>query len=172
MGLMQIKTATARSLGYSGSPAGLLDADTNLTYAVRYLAGAYKVANGDHSRAVGFYARGYYYDAKRKGILPALKAQPLVLEAKGDRTRAGGGEDRLGPLLALRAGADALYQSRLDQVAEPHACSKARIRPFALDGGTRPTLGVRTASAVMARAAAARSRTASTTLAPPSAPTS
>lgn len=82
MGLMQIKHATARSLGYAGSPAGLLDAETNLTYAVRYLAGAYKVANGDHNRAVSFYARGYYYDAKRKGILPALKAQPLVLEAK------------------------------------------------------------------------------------------
>lgn len=82
MGLMQIKYPTARALGYSGTPAGLLDADTNLTYAVKYLAGAYKVANGDHNRAVAFYARGYYYDAKRKGILPALKAQPLVLEAR------------------------------------------------------------------------------------------
>jgi len=82
MGLMQIKVPTARALGYAGTPAGLLDADTNLTYAVRYLAGAYKVANGDHNRAVSYYARGYYYDAKRKGMLPALKAQPLVLEAK------------------------------------------------------------------------------------------
>ena len=45
-GLMQIKLATARSMGYSGSAAGLLDPDTNLTYGVRYLAGAYRAASG------------------------------------------------------------------------------------------------------------------------------
>ena len=45
-GLMQIKLATARSMGYTGNAAGLLDADTNMTYAVKYLAGAYKAANG------------------------------------------------------------------------------------------------------------------------------
>ncbi len=78
MGLMQIKHPTARSLGYSGSAAGLLDADTNLTYAVRYLAGAYRVANGDQSRAVSYYARGYYYDAKRKGMLAGLRASPAL----------------------------------------------------------------------------------------------
>ena len=67
-GLMQIKHGTARALGYAGSPQGLLDADTNLTYAVRYLAGAYRVAGGNHDRAVAYYARGYYYEAKRKGL--------------------------------------------------------------------------------------------------------
>lgn len=72
MGLMQIKTATARGLGYSGSARGLLDPETNLKYAVRYLAGAYKVAGGNHDRAVMHYARGYYYAAKRKGMLEAL----------------------------------------------------------------------------------------------------
>src|SRR5437879_1995831 len=36
IGLMQIKLATARSLGYSGTAEGLRDPDTNLTYAVRY----------------------------------------------------------------------------------------------------------------------------------------
>ena len=33
-GLMQIKLPTARSMGYTGTAAGLLDADTNMTYAV------------------------------------------------------------------------------------------------------------------------------------------
>jgi hypothetical protein len=80
LGLMQIKHATARALGYSGSAEGLLDADTNLTYAVRYLAGAYRVADGDQNRAVGFYARGYYYDAKRRGMLGALAKAPAVAE--------------------------------------------------------------------------------------------
>jgi soluble lytic murein transglycosylase-like protein len=67
-GLMQIKPATARGVGYAGSAAGLLDAETNLTYAVRYLAGAYRVAGGNHDRAVRLYASGYYYEAKRQGL--------------------------------------------------------------------------------------------------------
>jgi soluble lytic murein transglycosylase-like protein len=67
-GLMQIKLATARGLGYGGSAAGLLDADTNMAYAVKYLAGAYRVAEGNADRAVHYYAAGYYYAAKRKGM--------------------------------------------------------------------------------------------------------
>ncbi|MBJ6132511.1 lytic transglycosylase domain-containing protein [Ochrobactrum sp. Q0168] len=68
-GLMQISHPTARGMGYKGAPKGLLDAETNLKYAVRYLSGAYKVAGGNESQAVRYYARGYYYDAKRKGLL-------------------------------------------------------------------------------------------------------
>lgn len=68
-GLMQILPATARTMGYSGEAAGLLDADTNLKFAVKYLAGAYMVAGGNADAAVGYYARGYYYDAKRMGLL-------------------------------------------------------------------------------------------------------
>lgn len=68
-GLMQISHPTARGMGYAGTAKGLLDAETNLKYAVRYLSGAYKVADGDENQAVRFYARGYYYDAKRKGLL-------------------------------------------------------------------------------------------------------
>ena len=68
-GLMQISHATARGMGFSGEPSGLLDAETNLRYAVRYLAGAYMTAGHNDDRAVQFYARGYYYDAKRLGLL-------------------------------------------------------------------------------------------------------
>ncbi|HWD14636.1 lytic transglycosylase domain-containing protein [Pseudochrobactrum sp. sp1633] len=68
-GLMQISHATARGMGYQGNAQGLLNANTNLRYAVKYLAGAYKVAGGNETQAVKFYARGYYYDAKRKGLL-------------------------------------------------------------------------------------------------------
>ncbi len=67
-GLMQIKLATARAMGYSGSAAGLLDPETNLTYGVKYLAGAYRTARGNHGRAVGYYASGYYYAAKRQRV--------------------------------------------------------------------------------------------------------
>lgn len=68
-GLMQISYATARGMGFAGEASGLLDAETNLRYAVRYLAGAYMTAGGNHDRAVQLYASGYYYDAKRAGLL-------------------------------------------------------------------------------------------------------
>ena len=58
-GLMQIRLGTARAMGFAGSAAELLDPQTNMTYAVRYLAGAYRVAGGDEDRAVALYARGY-----------------------------------------------------------------------------------------------------------------
>jgi soluble lytic murein transglycosylase-like protein len=66
IGMMQIKLATARGLGYTGDAAGLRDPNTNLTYAVKYLAGAYHAANGDHDRAVRYFAGGYYYVAKQQ----------------------------------------------------------------------------------------------------------
>jgi soluble lytic murein transglycosylase-like protein len=76
-GLMQIKLATARSVGYTGNAAGLLDANTNMTYAVKYLAGAYRVARGNANQAVHYYAAGYYYAAKAKGMTMASNDQPL-----------------------------------------------------------------------------------------------
>lgn len=68
-GLMQILPATARGMGYQGSAQGLLDADTNLQYAVKYLRGAWLVSNGTEPDAVKWYAKGYYYQAKKKGLL-------------------------------------------------------------------------------------------------------
>ncbi|MEL6840225.1 MAG: lytic transglycosylase domain-containing protein [Pseudomonadota bacterium] len=68
-GLMQILPETARTMGYRGSPEGLLDAETNLKYAGRYLRGAWLVSDGDEATAVSWYARGYYYEAKRRGML-------------------------------------------------------------------------------------------------------
>ena len=68
-GLMQIKHATARGMGYVGPAKGLLDAETNLKYSVKYLAGAWLVAQGNPDLADRLYQRGYYYDAKRMGLL-------------------------------------------------------------------------------------------------------
>lgn len=68
-GLMQIKHATARGMGYRGEPRGLLDAETNLKYAVRYLRGAWMVAEGNPDLADRLYQSGYYYHAKRQGLL-------------------------------------------------------------------------------------------------------
>ncbi|CAN7192129.1 transglycosylase SLT domain-containing protein [Aminobacter sp. LjRoot7] len=68
-GLMQIKHATARGMGYDGPARGLFDAETNLKYAVKYLRGAFMVADGDEDKADKLYQSGYYYHAKRKGLL-------------------------------------------------------------------------------------------------------
>lgn len=76
-GLMQIRLGTARAMGYRGGTAGLLDANTNMTYAVKYLAGAYRTAGGNHDRAVRYYAAGYYYAAKRKGLLDKRAPNPI-----------------------------------------------------------------------------------------------
>ncbi len=71
-GLMQIRHDTAQGMGYRGAASGLLDADTNLNYAVPYLANAYRIGGGSESRAIALYAGGYYYEAKRKGMLGEL----------------------------------------------------------------------------------------------------
>jgi soluble lytic murein transglycosylase-like protein len=83
-GLMQIKYATAREMGYRGEARGLLDPQVNLTYAVPYLANAYRLADGNEDRATALFSSGYYYVAKHKkmqGLLrtassPALTPEP------------------------------------------------------------------------------------------------
>ena len=74
-GLMQIRYNTARGLGYIGSPNGLLDAETNLKYAVKYLKGAWIVADKDATKADWLYRTGYYYQAKKKQLLEKLSLQ-------------------------------------------------------------------------------------------------
>ncbi|MDQ2094514.1 lytic transglycosylase domain-containing protein [Rhodalgimonas zhirmunskyi] len=75
-GLMQILPQTARTMGFRGKPSDLLDADTNLKYAVKYLRGAWLVSDGDMDKAVMWYARGYYYEAKRRGLLVETGLRP------------------------------------------------------------------------------------------------
>ena len=81
IGLMQIKLATARSLGYTGTAEGLRDPATNLLYGIKYLAGAFRAANGDHDRAVHYYAAGYYYVAKRQRLEQGKHPEPVLAAA-------------------------------------------------------------------------------------------
>jgi len=84
IGMMQIKLATARGVGYTGDAAGLRDPNTNLTYAVIYLAGAYRAANGDANRAVSYYAGGYYYAAKRQRLAGSRHQQASSVDGFWD----------------------------------------------------------------------------------------
>ena len=69
LGLMQIRYETARTMGYQGTPIGLLDAEANLKFGAKYLRGAYLVAGYNAERAISLYRSGYYYHAKRAGLL-------------------------------------------------------------------------------------------------------
>jgi len=82
-GLMQIRLGTARAMGYGGSASGLLDAQTNMTYAMRYLAGAYRAAGGNENRAIALYARGYYDVAKAQGFSPYGAPSTMAANAIG-----------------------------------------------------------------------------------------
>ena len=68
-GLMQILPQTAQTMGYNGPASGLLDAETNLKYAGKYLRGAWLLSHGSQDKAVYWYAHGYYYEAKRRKML-------------------------------------------------------------------------------------------------------
>jgi soluble lytic murein transglycosylase-like protein len=60
VGLMQIKPATARGIGYEGSAAGLYDPATNLRWGMKYLAGAYERGDGDICGTALRYQGGHY----------------------------------------------------------------------------------------------------------------
>ncbi|GAA0774269.1 lytic transglycosylase domain-containing protein [Roseibium denhamense] len=63
VGLMQIKPATARGMGYRGSTKALYRPETNLEWGMKYLAGAHERANGDLCGTILRYNAGHY--AKR-----------------------------------------------------------------------------------------------------------
>ena len=79
MGLMQIKIQTARGEGFSGGPSGLLNPETNIRFAMRYLATAYRMSGGDLCGTVMRYQSGHgarrmsaadhSYCAKARGLM-------------------------------------------------------------------------------------------------------
>ena len=59
IGLMQIKPATARMMGYSGSTRGLFDPETNIKYGLKYLAKAQKLGGGSTCGTILKYNAGH-----------------------------------------------------------------------------------------------------------------
>ncbi|MBO6716851.1 MAG: transglycosylase SLT domain-containing protein [Rhizobiaceae bacterium] len=59
VGLMQIKPATARAMGYRGSVRGLYDPETNITYGMRYLGMAQKLGDGSLCGTILKYNAGH-----------------------------------------------------------------------------------------------------------------
>jgi soluble lytic murein transglycosylase-like protein len=59
IGLMQIKPATARMLGYSGSANGLHDPDTNIRFGMKYLSMAKSLGDGTTCGTILKYNAGH-----------------------------------------------------------------------------------------------------------------
>lgn len=59
VGLMQIMPATARMMGFRGSAEELFDPRTNIGLGVRYLTGAFRLAEGDLCTTVMKYRAGH-----------------------------------------------------------------------------------------------------------------
>lgn len=58
-GLMQVMPPTAAMLGFKGTPEQLAEPETNIRLGVRYLAGAWRRADGDLCRALMKYRAGH-----------------------------------------------------------------------------------------------------------------
>jgi len=59
IGLMQIKPATARMMGYRGSAKGLYDPETNIRYGMKYLGMARKLGGGETCATILRYNAGH-----------------------------------------------------------------------------------------------------------------
>jgi len=59
IGLMQIKPATARGIGFSGNAQALYDPETNIRYGMKYLARAQQLAGGDLCGTILRYNAGH-----------------------------------------------------------------------------------------------------------------
>jgi soluble lytic murein transglycosylase-like protein len=59
IGLMQIKPATARMMGYTGSVKGLFNPETNIKYGMKYLAKAHSLGGGTTCGTILKYNAGH-----------------------------------------------------------------------------------------------------------------
>jgi len=144
-GLMQIRLGTARAMGYSGTAQGLLDPDTNLTFAVKYLAEAYRAAGCNTNRAIAYYQRGYHRAAKSRCRSP----QPSRIELVGLSTGAAGSVQPLEKVELEEASARPVAKSAPEPVStqstealKPRvvrtvAISRSRYEPFPARRATR-----------------------------------
>jgi soluble lytic murein transglycosylase-like protein len=82
VGLTQINAGTARAMGYKGEVAGLLDAETNLRYGLKYLAQAYRLAGGDTCGTILRFQAGHRAQAMTRAAKTyCTKVQSLLADA-------------------------------------------------------------------------------------------
>ncbi|WP_375314048.1 transglycosylase SLT domain-containing protein [Bradyrhizobium sp. A5] len=138
VGLMQVMLSTARMMGFAGTPAELASPAVNVHYGVRYLAGAWRRANGDLCTATMKYRAGHgetrfsylsvEYCTRVRAHLAAsgVAVTGPVPQATFGRPAGGGGSARGRVLKAGGAINFAALNTRLRGVAERKAPSDLR----------------------------------------------
>ncbi len=86
VGLMQIKPATARMLGYSGSVKGLYDPETNIKYGMKYLAMVHELGGGTTCGTILKYNAGHA--AKRMNPVSAAYCSKVKVQMAAAATPA------------------------------------------------------------------------------------
>jgi len=85
VGLMQIKPATARGIGYTGSIAALYDPATNLEWGMRYLAKAYQLGGGSVCGTALRYNAGHYAKRMTRGASAYCGRLKAAMASAGTR---------------------------------------------------------------------------------------
>jgi soluble lytic murein transglycosylase-like protein len=81
VGLMQIKPATARMMGYSGSAKGLYDPETNIKFGMKYLAKARQLGGGTTCGTILKYNAGH--GAKRMNPISSAYCKKVKAHLNG-----------------------------------------------------------------------------------------
>lgn len=81
IGLMQIKPATARMMGYSGSAKGLFNPETNIKFGLKYLAKAHELSGGTTCGTILKYNAGH--GAKRMNPISAAYCKKVQARIGG-----------------------------------------------------------------------------------------
>ncbi|MEO5322370.1 transglycosylase SLT domain-containing protein [Mesorhizobium sp. CC13] len=81
IGLMQIKPATARMMGYSGSAKGLFNPETNIKFGMLYLAKAHELSGGATCGTILKYNAGH--GAKRMNPISAAYCKKVQSRLAG-----------------------------------------------------------------------------------------
>ena len=91
IGLMQIKLATARGIGYRGSKQALYNPATNIEWGMKYLGQARKLAGGDQcgtlSRYNGGLATKRMIRSYCKQVIAKVRTAPKVAKAAAPSPR-------------------------------------------------------------------------------------
>ena len=119
IGLMQVRPATAAMLGFRGTTADLASPEVNVHYGVRYLAEAWRRADGDLCRALMKYRAGH----------GAETMSPLS-QAYCARAQAILGDPRAGPAPVHRLWAQAATRRPVQAPSEPDATASAPPQSF------------------------------------------
>lgn len=88
LGLMQIKHATARGIGFTGSAEQLMDPATNLEWGMRYLARAHELSRGNVCGTIMRYQSGHRAERPNGANLAyCARVRTLMARHKADEVR-------------------------------------------------------------------------------------